>query len=208
MDTVKDWFDWRNSKKSSIEEQNSENEHIKEWRYKDILYSFLGIYSIGLWVYYPDDYERTAYTIRPVDSKKSNKVSINYLCQKDEYGREKYFNYESLNNLDELKAFIKVYDCAGNVIPGWPGENVNRGMGYCFDIPDIYFRSKDVIEWTKILMAKNMKAYLDEIMESKYPSDTKKFLDRMHKNEKEYSEFLQHCITIINNRDKKLSYTL
>lgn len=207
METVKDWFDWRNKNGSSIEEQNSDNKYIKDWKYKDVLYSFLGIYTIGLWIYYPKEFERTPYTIRPIARKKSNKVSFDYLCPNDKSEGEKYkyIKYVELNNLEELKSFIKVYTCAGNVIPVWPGANIHRGMGYCFDIPDIYFRNPDVIEWTKTLMTINEKAYLDEIMESNYPSYTEKFLDRMSKNKKEYKGFLKHCISIINNRNTKLS---
>ena len=57
MNTVQDWFNWRTGiKRISVEEQNANNEHVKEWVHKDVLYSFLGIYSIGLWVYYPETF--------------------------------------------------------------------------------------------------------------------------------------------------------
>lgn len=187
-----------------MEEHNANNEHVKKWVHKDVLYSFLGIYSIGLWVYYPDHFERTDYMIRPINRKRMNKVSIRYLCEKAENGKERYLNYEKLNNVDELISFIKIYNCAGNVIPVWPGANVNRGMGYCFDIPDIYFRRDDIIEWTRILRNMNDKIYLDEVMKSKYSSDTQKFLDRINGSEKEYKDFLKHCISVISNRNKKL----
>lgn len=203
MKTVEDWFDWRTCKKSkSIEDQNYDNNTIsKSWKHRDVLYSFLGIYSIGLWIFYPSEYTKTTYTIRPIDMPKSNKVSFEYLN-----AQKKYSTYNELNNFAELKMFIEYYDHPGNVIPVWPGANIARGMSYCFDIPDIYFRKNDNLEWTKILIKKYNDIYLDDIMNCvKYPTNTKEFLEKIDKNG--YKNFLMHCVSVISNRDKKLKFS-
>ena len=52
METVSDWFAWRaDSKSQSVEDQNADRYTVvSSWENRDVLYSFLGIYTIGLWV--------------------------------------------------------------------------------------------------------------------------------------------------------------
>ena len=95
----------------------------------------------GLNLYYPNEFIKTEYTIRPKERPRMRQVSINYLV--NDYSadkvKERYKNYKELNKLIESVGFIKYYDYPGNVIPIWPGASENRGKSYCFDIPDLYF---------------------------------------------------------------------
>ena len=63
MEMVKsgnDWFAWRaTSKSQSVENRNADRYTVVlGWENRDVLYSFLGIYTIGLWVFYLDEFIR------------------------------------------------------------------------------------------------------------------------------------------------------
>lgn len=99
METVSYWFAWRaDSKSQSVEDQNADRHTVvSSWENRDVLYSFLGIYTIGLWVFYSDEFIRKNVIIRPEDRPKMKKVSFNFL-----------------------------YEKCGNVIPIWPGGNIAK----------------------------------------------------------------------------------
>ena len=208
MDNSIDYFfRWKYnlSKEDSVESINSKkNKYINEWEYKDVLYSFMGIYSIGLNLYYPNEFIKTEYTIRPKERPRMRQVSINYLV--NDYSadkvKERYKKYTELNKLIESVGFIKYYDYPGNVIPIWPGASENRGKSYCFDIPDIYFKKNK--KWVNNLIEYYPNANLDRIINSKYPNNTKDFLDYLNSTTR-YKEFLKHVVDIIIERSKILN---
>ncbi len=93
-----------------------------EWDETDTLYSFLGIYVIGLKACYPNKFIRTNFQIRTV--KGSNEYSKKVITN--------YKEFVDLNGLEELKNFIKNYLTIGNLISIWPGGNIHKGMSQCF----------------------------------------------------------------------------
>ncbi len=200
METVSDWFAWRaDSKSQSVEDQNADRYTVvSSWENRDVLYSFLGIYTIGLWVFYPDEFTRKNVIIRPKDRPKMKKVSFNFLYEKCENVEHRYLKYKRVNELDELKKYIGNYDLCGNVIPIWPGGNIAKGMQYCFDIPDIYFNQEKVSLWTKVLQQKYETSFLQGIIDSIYGKEMETFLNEMDKEG--YKEFLKHCVKIIRDR--------
>ena len=132
--SVEDFF---KSNQKNIENMFSENTEIMKWKNRDVLYSFIGIYQIGIYAFYPEKCKRTDYVIR---CKETNKYfSLKYLTElhNDE---SRYRAFSELNKVIEESGLIEIIDSVGNVIPVWPGGNTDRGTrAYCFDIPDIYF---------------------------------------------------------------------
>jgi len=65
METVKEILEWKNNKKEkSLEEMFLDEKEKLEWDVTDTLYSFLGIYVIGLRSYYPPKFRCTTFQIR------------------------------------------------------------------------------------------------------------------------------------------------
>ena len=91
-----------------------------------MLYSFIGIYQIGLFVFYPDKCKRTKYTIK---DKTNQFLSTDYL-------KERFAQFKKLNEVIIDSQFIQHIDSVGNVIPIWPGGNIDRGArAYCLIFP-------------------------------------------------------------------------
>ncbi len=136
--SVAAFFEWKmNPREKSIEDMNKDHEIISQWERKDVLYSFIGIYQIGLHVFYPKKFRCIGYTIK---AETGNYVSLEYLTAK-ENNAERFKKYGELNTEIEESGFIQYMTAPGNVIPMWPGGNIDRGRyAYCFDIPDIYFK--------------------------------------------------------------------
>lgn len=204
INTVQEWFKWRGDSKSlSVEKHNKKEVLDLGWENTDVLYSFLGVYVIGAWVFYPEQFVRTPCRLNRVDGKTA--YSYDFLhC--------KYSNYNELNDLQELKNFLNKYFSIGNICPIWPGGNAHMGISsQCFDIPDIYFKRHE--KWTSCLIKVYPQAYLDSIIDSKNKfcadGDTRKFLDIMNDNNKEgrtkvYVNFLNHITNIICKREQLL----
>ena len=130
-------FKWKNSVKKSVEKTHEKDKYVSSWDKIDVMYSFIGIYQIGIYAFYPEKCKRTDYVIR---CKETNKYfSLKYLTElhNDE---SRYRAFSELNKVIEESGLIEIIDSVGNVIPVWPGGNTDRGTrAYCFDIPDIYF---------------------------------------------------------------------
>lgn len=127
----KSFFKWKtNPKERPTEEKYEQHKIIAQWEKTDVLYSFIGIYQIGIYVFHPNKCRRTDYTIKNENGK--------YF--KTQYLKDKFKRYEELNKTIEESRFIQYIDSIGNVIPIWPGGNIDKGRSYCFDIPDIYFK--------------------------------------------------------------------
>lgn len=199
--SVEAFFNWKtNSSKTSVESMyKKDNKIISCWRRTDVLYSFIGIYQIGLYVFYPDEYINTGYTIK---TKTGNYVSLVYLVT-EENGVKRFKKYEELNKIIEDSKFIQYIDTPGNVIPIWPGGNIDKGKNsYCFDIPDIYFLKYK--EWFLALEHIYPNSFLNGIIDNEFSTDdTKVFLKNMDK--KSYCRFLIHVVSIIKSRNKYLS---
>ena len=192
---VNSFFEWKKSKEKSIEEENcSSNSIISSWEKKDVLYSFIGLYQIGIYVYYPKACKRTNYTIKSSDGKTF--MGLQYLTEIID-GKPRFEQFDKLNKVIEKSHLLDVIHSSGNVIPIWPGGNIDKGTrAGCFDLPDIYFGYK-YRDWFELLCMKYPLAHL-ECLNDDYAFDTKEFLDRM--NKRTYKEFLDHAVAIINLR--------
>lgn len=191
METVKEILEWKNDKKEKSLEEKFFNEKEKlEWDETDTLYSFLGIYVIGLGVYYPNKFRCTSFQIRT--EKGSNAYSNKYIFNN-------YKEFVDLNELEELKNFIRNYLQIGNLIPIWPGGNKHRGQSHCFDIPEIYFSKYKKFTDAFVQVYKN--AYMEDIIENKKQIELPKIL-KMSKDE--YKEFLKYIVDTIQNRNNKI----
>ena len=175
---------------------------IVKWDRMYILYSFIGIYQIGLHIYYPEEYIRTGYTIKHKCSTTKSvffgKDHLNEIINKE----KRYKSFKELNSIIINSDYLKVYDSIGNVIPIWPGGNVDKGKySYCFDIPDIYFSKYP--KWVNALKMIYNDVYVDDIVNNnKFYVNTIKFLEMM--NRTNYKEFLNHVVSVIMNREKIL----
>jgi hypothetical protein len=198
---VESFFTWKCKPDESIEDKNKSNKIISKWEKTDVLYSFVGIYQIGIYVYNPDLCRRTNCVIKSKDSK-SGYFDVKYLTEIVD-GKPRYQKFEELNKKIEESRFIEVIDSPGNIIPIWPGGNVDRGTkAYCFDIPDIYFHNCQ--RWFLALQLIYPNAYLTGIINNEFSKDTKSFLDEMCENKDKYERFLKHIVDIIENRNKYL----
>jgi len=92
METVKEILEWKNNKKEkSLEEMFLDEKEKLEWDVTDTLYSFLGIYVIGLRSYYPQKFRCTTFQIRT--EKGGNAYSYKYIFSnyKEFVGSESMF---------------------------------------------------------------------------------------------------------------------
>ena len=132
---------WKKSKpKYSVESKHKEITDKFEWSHTDVLYSFLGIYALGVYAYNKNNghFYVTDYQIK--DTKHDTNIyCLNYL-----YNIQSDSEYE-LEELNEyVEDFIACWSKLGNVFPIWPGGNRARGLANigCFDIPERYFATE------------------------------------------------------------------
>lgn len=211
---VKDF--WENRK--NIEDRFRSITKLLGWQYTDVLYSFLGIYVIGLYAYDKEKEENKRFFRRTdggttifVGKKKqylySGELISNYI---DEIDKNKII-LNDLNKLPELKDFLDVYCCIGNIIPIWPGGNENRGKFGCYDLPEFYFINDKVKPWTKYLLSEYDNCLIDKIIEDKvdlfcFKDGLPKFLDNLSVDT--YKKYLIHIKNIITERDLNLNKIL
>lgn len=191
------------------------------WQYTDVLYSFLGIYVIGLYAF-DKEKEENKRCFRRIDGgttifvgkEKQYLYSRNIISKciaenkkilNDHDENEKILNCsKELNKLKELKDFLDVYCCIGNVIPIWPGGNESRGKFGCYDLPEFYFFNDKVISWKNYLSIKYDNCFIDKIIEGKdglfrFKDGLPKFLDNLSVDT--YKNYLIHIKNIITERD-------
>jgi len=198
--SVKSFFEWKNSPPESLEDRYKNHKIISQWKNKDVLYSFLGIYQIGIYVCYPEECNKTDYVIKRRNVAKKY-FDLDYLTEKDNV-KQRFEKYDKLNEIIEHSRFIKYIDTPGNVIPIWPGGNVDKGTkAYCFDIPDIYFtRYKS---WFLAMQIIYPNSFLDGIINSDFSKETNIFLNDI--NKESYELFLTHIVKIIHKLNICLS---
>jgi len=200
LETVKDFFKWKYSKDfQSIEEKHCDIAKKLKWDETDVLYSFLGVYVLGLRVMYPEKFSVTKHQIRT----NVGKYSINAYSNK--YVRENYQRFEKLNSLKQLKKFLECYMSVGNLIPIWPGGNVHKGtVANCFDLPEVYFNKDKNRKMTAALINTYENAFLDEVINTKNTS-----LDYyLNMSKEEYLSFLNDIVRVIKSREKKIYNSL
>lgn len=191
---IESYFQWKTDPKEiSIEEKYGNHKIVNQWEKTDVLYSFIGIYQIGIYVYYPDKCIKTDYTIK---NKLGGYFSVDYLAKE-------FKRYEKLNKAIIDSKFIQYIDSVGNVIPIWPGGNIDKGTrSYCFDIPEIYFKKYE--KWFLAMKQLYPNSFLNGIIDSEFSTNNaKEFLKKM--NECTYLKFLNHVVEVITEREKHLN---
>ena len=177
----------------------------------DVLFSFLGIYAIGVWVYNKDNegvFKREANKIK-VSVKKDGMYS-QILCSKFFLLRlqEERIAGIDVSYLNEcVEEFASLYFSVGNLIPIWPGGNTlkgNQNNGF-MDIAELFFYR--YYDWYQIL-ERTENAYLQEI--TKYIENNQKhletletFLDSIDSVEK-YEKYVEHIVQVIKQRTKRI----
>lgn len=204
---------WENRK--NIEDTFRSKTKLLGWQYTDVLYSFLGIYVIGLYAF-DKEQEENKRSFRRTDG--GTKIFVvkdkQYLYSRkiiSEYIEKNEEILNALNNLQELKDFLDVYCCIGNVIPIWPGGNENRGKFGCYDMPEFYFFNNKVIKWKDYLSREYDNCLIDEIIKDTdnlfcFKDGLPKFLDDLSVNK--YKNYLIHIKNIITERDLNLNKIL
>lgn len=223
-------------KRESVEEENLEYTKIFGGSSQaDVLYSFLGIYALGVWVYNKKKDQDINDFQSEIRNKLSEKERINQhfystlfqLAIQDIGEDDEIFNdvvegrvsaiksleinVDTLNENDELQRFISNYSSVGNVIPIWPGGNELKGKSGVFDIPELFFAKYR--EWYYMLLALTGNfAYLDKFNQDfncnfeKYES-LDKFLNSIS-SIKEYTKYLEHVNEIIDTRTNLINEKL
>lgn len=214
--TVEDILKWKVNKGMytlSVEEHNSAYTlDCGGSEVTDVLFSFLGIYAIGIWVFNKNlvdvfKIEKNKIRVNVGNDKKDNQIlcSKKFLLQLQE---EKIADIEVSELNDCIKEFAEEYFSVGNLIPMWPGGNKvkgNQNKGF-MDIPEVFFCR--YYEWYQIL-AKRENAYLKEM--TKYINDNKKrfvsledFLKWLDTKEK-YKEYIKHVVNVIKSRTEMIN---
>lgn len=197
LQSVEEFF----QKRENVEKYNEDKINKLKWECPDVLFSFKGIYAIGVFIYYRQlfgDKVRTDIIVKDETGVSGQRL------YSDKFLSENYPKFSDVNNLPEIQEFLEHYYDIGNIIPTWPGANVNRGMAHCYDIPNIYYKRH--AEFTKLIYDKIYNnVFIEEIVENdKY--DTVEKLLKLQSNQ--YAEFLKYIVNIIENRNLRLQNIL
>lgn len=184
------------NKNFSLEKYHKKNTDKLKWGYTDVLYSFRGVYIIGVNVFHKDKVECCGLQIKP-----KTRTNNRQLAYSKEFITNHYCDFDKLNELTELSEFIKVYSKLGNIIPIWPGGNEHRGKSQCYDIPDVYFNKDGINGYSDNFINTFLKyenVYLNKVINGKYSNV--KIEEFLKFKELEYTDFLKHIVKVINER--------
>lgn len=209
--TVEDILKWKNGIN-----KGSWPESVEDYNYNytkkcggsdmtDVLFSFLGIYAIGVWVFNKHidglfKIEKNKIKILGENKKGHSQI----LCSKKFLLslQSKKVNNINVDKLNEcLEIFDEKYFDVGNLIPMWPGGNClkgNQNKGF-MDIPEIFFRK--YLYWYGKL-AEHSQSWLSEMNErvkdTRFDS-LKDFLSSIDSPEK-YVSYINDIVSIIQDR--------
>ncbi len=206
--TAEEMFTWRKQKnKTDVEGYNEKDTCQLGWENTDVLYSFLGIYAIGVYAYNNGKrcFNVTDYLIKEGRKNIYNDKFLRSIQNSAEY------NTKDLNN--DIKPFLERYSKIGNVYPIWPGGNTAKGNATigCFDIPELYFARN--YEWFKALLRIYkgnifFAGYIDKGKPKlKKYSNLKSFLKTVD-TPKKYGEFINSINDTIDYRTAKIAEEL
>ena len=194
------------SRSKSVEDLLKKETEKLNWQYVDVLFSFKGIYSLGIKAFYPHmvGTVQNGTILYPIINKKLNSKQRLY---SGTYLLEHFEEFKELNNLKELRDFIHIYESLGNLIPVWPGANSHRGVFGVYDLADLYFYDSKIEELGR-LYYKNFHSENSVFSISRFcfeKSNTSyKLQDFLSMNREEYKRFLKHIVEVIKNRNSKL----
>lgn len=197
VQSVEDFF----QKRQSVEKYNEDKINKLKWECPDVLFSFRGVYAIGVFIHYRQLFVENVRT--DIIVKDETGVTRQHLYS-DKFLSENYPQFSDVNNLPEIKEFLEHYYDIGNIIPTWPGANVNRGMAHCYDIPNIYYKRH--AKFTELIYDKiYSNAFIDEIIENDEYDTVEKLL-KLDPNQ--YVKFLKYIVKIIKKRNRQLQNIL
>ena len=197
VQSVEDFF----QKRQSVEKYNEDKINKLKWECPDVLFSFREVYAIGVFIHYRQLFVENVRT--DIIVKDETGVTRQHLYS-DKFLSENYPQFSDVNNLPEIKEFLEHYYDIGNIIPTWPGANVNRGMAHCYDIPNIYYKRH--AKFTELIYDKiYSNAFIDEIIENDEYDTVEKLL-KLDPNQ--YVKFLKYIVKIIKKRNRQLQNIL
>ena len=176
---------------------------LKWGKYVDVLFSFVGIFALGIYIYDNNREEHFSIgkdnIIRIKDTKK-------WLYSR-KYINEKYQEFEQIAK--DLQPFAKVYNSIGNLFPIWYGGNEFKGKVGCYDIPNVFF-CKDNYWKLEELYVKNIlgieidKIYMEPV-KSHEINDIREF---MSYDKDKYLEFIEYIVKVISKREEIINSIL
>lgn len=198
----------------SVEKSNIYKIQKLEWgEYTDVLYSFCNILALGVYIQEKDKYK--------VGKDKRIRLlgGIKWLATHESLRDLNKNNYTAIKKLTEspiVGEFASVYNTIGNVIPIWPGGNEFKGTcfidgGYCYDIPDIFFRKHFVME--KVYIESILKKEISDVALARFelnansnaPDKVKSILDIFeYSSLDEYFTFVRNIVNEIKTRNDEL----
>lgn len=226
-DTVKDILLWKNGSNINAD-KNSVNwpisiealhdKYVSKCNGKDmtdVLYSFLGIYAIGVWVFNKDKdglFQIDNNKIRTYRSE-SRENYDQVLCSKRFLLelQDRTVNGIEVSDLNNtLEDYTKVYFSVGNLFSMWPGGNVYRGnqnIGL-MDIPELFFNRYKNSFWLSKLLEHPQAALKDVAEEANLEryNSLKNFLKSVN-DRKKYVAYIKKASEIIISRTKFFNST-
>lgn len=187
----------------SIEKSYKNEIETLGWgEYTDVLYSFLGVFTLGIYIFEKD---KSKYSIGE-DNIIRIKGTKQWLGSRN-YVKKFYPDFMKISS--ELQGFANVYTSIGNVVPIWPGGNEFKGKDRCYDIPDIFFYKYSQMEemYVRHILNKELTdvALTRLVTDSPYIDCIEKVLNY---TEKDYRHFVQHIVDEINKRNEEIKEIL
>jgi hypothetical protein len=203
----------------SLEKDYREETNKLGWGdYTDVLYSFLGVFVVGLKVYCGSDEPANLKEILATEMQISAyqkeyswnfiRTFVKHYSEKDKDNKIK-IAVDELKNLKEMESFINVISSIGNVYPIWPGGNKDKGTGTngCYDIPDIYLNKEDIRNYSKhFFNTFCTNNFMENIIDGDYHTLTHDSI--LHFDRNKYRNFLIHIHDTICEREEKINITL
>ena len=179
------------------------------WKYVDVLFSFKGIYTLGIKAFYPNKVSTVpnGTVLYPIENEVENRRQRLY---SGAYLLNHFEEYQELNTLKELHEFIQVYETLGNLIPVWPGANSHRGVFGVYDLADLYFYDSKIEEFGRSFYNNfftetsvyNFTRFCQQ--GSGIPYDIQDYLSM---DREEYRRFLNHIVQVIQDRNNQFPST-
>lgn len=188
----------------SLEKSNRSRTEALGWgKYTDVLYSFLGIFTLGVYIFEKD--KESKYSIG-----KDNIIRIantkKWLYSR-EYIQKNFSDFSKLSNIIELKDFANVYNSIGNIVPIWPGGNEFKGKSHCYDIPEIFFYNHGEME--KVYIQYFLKKKVKDVALTRFITNSPLYVNSVETvlkyNIEEYTKFVQHIVEEINMRTDEIN---
>lgn len=187
-----------------LEKTNRSKTEVLGWgKYTDVLYSFLGIFALGIYIFEKDKSGKYLigkdYIIRIVGTRK-------WLYSR-KYIQEHFSEFSELANAKEINDFAKVYDSIENIVPIWPGGNEFKGKLFCYDISDIFFYNH--IEMEKLYIKHFLNKELKDVALTRFDTKSAPYVSKietvLNYSTQDYLKFVQHIVNEIEQRTKEIN---